>query len=120
MKPLFQLFLVTALLDASVAHAGGDAKNGELIYSSRCIACHSIDSSRTGPSHRGVVGRKAGSVADFDYSAALKKSKVVWNEKTLDKWLENPEKLIPGQKMGYSVPDAKDRQDLIAYLKNQK
>jgi cytochrome c len=66
-----------------------------------------------------VVGRKAGSVIDFDYSPALKKSKVIWNEKTLDKWLTNPEKFIPGQKMGFSVSDAKEREDLIAYLKSQ-
>lgn len=120
MTLLFRVLGATALLTTSTVHAAGDARNGELIYSSRCIACHSIDTSRTGPSHRGVVGRKAGSVADFDYSAALKKSKVIWNEKTLNKWLENPEQFIPGQKMGYSVPDAKDRQDLIAYLRSQK
>lgn len=116
----FRLLGPTALLTSSLVYAAGDARNGELIYSSRCIACHSIDASRTGPSHRGVVGRKAGSVADFDYSPALKKSKVIWNEKTLYRWLENPEQSIPGQKMGYSVPDAKDRKDLIAYLKTQK
>lgn len=120
MKPLFHLLALTALLHSSLACAEGDAKNGKLIYSSRCIACHSIDANRTGPAHRGVFGRKAGSVADFDYSPALKKSKVIWNETTLNKWLENPEKLIPGQKMGYSVPDAQDRKDLIAYLKSQR
>ena len=120
MTLLFRLLGTTALLTGSMTCAAGDASKGETIYSSRCIACHSIDASRTGPSHRGVVGRKAGGVADFDYSAALRKSKVVWNEKTLDKWLENPEQFIPGQKMGYSVPDAQDRKDLIAYLKTQK
>ena len=120
MTLFFQLIGATALLTSSLVYAAGDARNGELIYSSRCIACHSIDANRTGPSHRGVYGRKAGSVADFDYSVALKKSKVIWNEKTLNKWLENPEQFIPGQKMGYSVPDAKDRKDLIAYLKSQQ
>lgn len=120
MKPLFHLLAMTALLHSALACADGDARNGELIYSSRCIACHSIDANRTGPAHRGVFGRKAGTVADFNYSAALKKSRVIWNETTLNKWLENPEKFIPGQQMGYSVPDAKDRKDLIAYLKSQQ
>lgn len=121
MKSLVYLSLVAAsLLNNSLAYASGDARNGKLLYAARCIGCHSIDANRTGPAHRGVYGRKAGSVADFSYSAALRKSKLIWNEKNLNQWLENPEKRIPGQKMGYSVPDAKDRQDLIAYLKSQK
>ena len=119
MKTICYLFTVVACLSISFAYASGDAINGKLLYSSRCIACHSIDENLAGPAHRGVFKRKAGSVIDFDYSPALKKSKVIWNEKTLDKWLTNPEKFIPGQKMGYSVSDAKDREDLIAYLKSQ-
>lgn len=119
MKTICCLFTVAACLSSSFAYASGDAKNGKLLYASRCIACHSIDANLAGPAHRGVFGRKAGSVIDFDYSPALKKSTVIWNEKTLDKWLTNPEKFVPGQQMGYSVSDAKDRKDLIAYLKSQ-
>lgn len=119
MKTAFVLFGLAACLHISPVHAAGDAENGRLQYASRCIACHSIDVSLAGPAHRGVFGAKAGSVAGFDYSPALRKSKVIWNEKTLDKWLSNPERLIPGQKMGYSVSDAKTREDLIAYLKTQ-
>lgn len=119
MKTICCLFTVAACLGSPFAYAGGDTMNGKLLYASRCIACHSMDVNLAGPAHRGVFGRKAGSVIDFDYSPALKKSRVIWNEKTLDKWLANPEKLIPGQKMGYSVSDAKEREDLIAYLKSQ-
>ncbi len=119
MKTIYCWFLVAACLGGSPVYAAGDAQNGKLLYSSHCIACHSLDANLAGPAHRGVFGRKAGSVRGFDYSAALKESKVIWNEKTLDKWLANPEKFIPGQKMGYSVSDAKDRRDLIAYLKSQ-
>jgi cytochrome c len=119
MKTICSLFVVAACLCSPFAQAGGNAENGKQLYASRCIACHSIDASLAGPAHRGVFGRKAGSVVDFDYSPALKKSAVIWNEKTLDKWLENPEKFIPGQKMGYSVSDAKEREDLIAYLRTQ-
>ena len=64
----------------------------------------------------GVVGRKVASVAGFEYSEDLQKSGIVWTTSTLDRWLTDPEKTIPGQKMGYSVPEANDRADLIAWL----
>jgi cytochrome c len=99
------------------ARAAGDAVRGEQLYVSRCGACHSLDENRAGPAHRGVFGRKAGAASGYDYSPALKASGVVWNERTLDRWLANPEKLVRGQKMGFSVPDRKDRADVIAYLK---
>ena len=66
-----------------------------------------------------MFGRKAGSAAGYAYSPAVKASAIVWNEKTLDQWLAGPEKLIPGQKMGYLVPSAQDRADLIAYLQQE-
>ena len=104
----------TALYGATA----GDASLGKALYESRCIACHSIEENRVGPAHHGVFGRKAGLAAGYQYSDSVRKSKIIWSEKTLDKWLKNPEKLIPGQKMGYSVAEARDRQDLIAYLKS--
>ena len=104
------------LPSASAMGEAGDAARGRELYESRCVACHSIDANRVGPAHKGVVGRKAGSLADYDYSAALKSSAIVWSASTLDRWLADPEKLIPGQKMGYSVPSAQDRADLIAWL----
>lgn len=110
--------VILILLGTATAYAAGDIKTGEALYNSRCIACHSVDANRVGPMHRGVFGRKAGTVADYEYSAALKASKIVWNDQTLNKWLEDPEVLIPGQNMGYSVESAQDRQDLIAYLKS--
>ena len=102
---------------ASAVFAAGDAARGQQLYESRCIACHSVDQSRVGPAHQGVFGRRAGRVADYDYSPALKASKLVWSEKTLDAWLANPERVIAGQKMCYQVTDANDRADLIAYLR---
>ena len=99
------------------AHAAGDPQRGLALYQSRCAACHSIDYNGTGPAHKGVFGRKAGSAPEYLYSAAVNASNIVWTDKTLDKWLKNPEKLIPGQKMGFSVSDARDRADLIAYLR---
>ena len=108
---------LAALAFLPAAQAAGDAARGEQLYVSRCGACHSLDENRAGPAHRGVFGRKAGMAKGFDYSPALKKSGIVWNEKTIDRWLTDPEKLVRGQKMGFTVPDAKDRADVIAYLK---
>lgn len=120
MKGNATTFILFAVLCANVpAHAAGDATRGEQLYEARCTGCHSLDANRIGPMHRGVFGRKAGTVGDFDYSAAVKRATIVWNDKTLDQWLTNPEKLIPGQKMGYRVAEAIDRNDLIAYLKRE-
>jgi cytochrome c len=113
------LALATALFCSATAPAASaaDAGHGEEIYNSRCIACHSPDANRVGPKHRGVVGRTAGSVPDFNYSKAVKSSGVVWSEETLDQWLTNPQAFIPGQRMNFKVADPNDRADLIAYLK---
>ena len=66
--------------------------------------------------HKNLIGRKAGSAPGYGYSPALKDSKVVWGPDTLTRWLTDPEKFIPGQKMFISVPDAKERSDLVAFL----
>jgi cytochrome c len=103
----------------AAAHATGvtgNALRGKAIYESRCTACHSLDHSRIGPAHRGVFGRHAARVPDFDYSPALRRANVTWTAPNLDRWLTNPEAVIPGQKMGYSVPDRQDRADVIAFL----
>jgi cytochrome c len=115
-KPITIVLTVTLMSIASAVFAAGDAARGQELYQSRCTGCHSVDQNRIGPAHQGVFGRRAGQVAGYDYSGALKASKVVWSEKTLDAWLRNPERTIPGQKMGFQVTDAKDRADLIAYL----
>jgi cytochrome c len=102
------------------AAADGDAAYGEELYNSRCVACHSPDANRVGPRHRGVVGRRAGSLPDFNYSKALKGSDVVWDDQTLDRWLTNPQAFIPGQRMNFRVANPNDRADIIAYLKTLK
>lgn len=99
--------------------AAADAARGQTLYKTMCVACHSIDYNGVGPAHKGLIGKKAGSRADYVYSPAVKTSSIVWADRTLDKWLANPEKLIPGQKMGFMVPLAKDRADLIAYLQKE-
>jgi cytochrome c len=97
----------------------GDAARGKTLYQA-CAACHSIDENDVGPKHRGVVGRRAGSVADYAYSPALKRSDLAWDEATLDRWLTNPSALVPGTKMFFKLDDAQARADVIAYLREQK
>ena len=114
------------LMTASIAMAqssnstAGSAIKGKEIYDARCSACHSVDDNRVGPMHLGVFGRKAGSVKSYSYSEALSKSKVIWNRDTLTAWLTNPEALIPGQRMGYSMDNAQDRENVVAYLATLK
>ena len=95
----------------------GDANRGTEIYT-RCQACHALQYDRTGPRHCGLVGRKAGSVPGFEYSAAMQRSKLFWDERTLDRFLANPPAVVPGTTMTYAgVADARERADLIAYLR---
>ncbi len=96
---------------------GGDAARGEAIYE-RCIACHSLDRNRTGPKHCGLLGRRAGSLPDFEYSPAMRASAIVWDEQTLDRFLAAPTKVVPGTSMGYAgIDDPRERADLIAWLR---
>jgi cytochrome c len=94
-----------------------DAARGGEIYE-RCAACHSLDRNRTGPKHCGLLGRRAGSLPDFEYSPAMRASGIVWSEPTLDRFLAAPTAVVPGTYMGYAgIDDARERTDLIAYLK---
>jgi cytochrome c len=93
----------------------GDPTRGKTLYEA-CMACHSIDEDDVGPRHRGVVGRVAGTVPGYAYSPALKASHIVWDPDTLDRWLTNPQALVPGAKMFFAMPNARDRADVIAYL----
>ena len=89
---------------------------GLAVYQDLCINCHQIDKNGIGPMHRGVVGRSVGKAPGYAYSSALAGSKLVWTPVQLNRWLTDPEALIPGQKMGVKLADANDRSDVIAYL----
>lgn len=98
--------------------APGSVEAGKALYQARCAACHSLDYNGIGPAHRGVFGRLAGQAPGYlNYSPALRGTRQLWNEATLDSWLKDPEKFAPGQRMGVNVPDEQDRAHLIAYLK---
>jgi cytochrome c len=98
----------------------GDSARGVRVFRA-CAACHTFDPGRhlTGPSLAGVWGRKAAALEDFlRYSAALKGSGIVWNERTLDAWLANPGKAVPGNYMLFGgIGNASARADLVAYLR---
>ena len=97
----------------------GNAVHGKTFYQS-CTGCHSIDENDVGPKHRGVVGRQAGVIPGYAYSSALKKSGLAWTLVNLDRWLTNPQKMVPGTKMYFSVSNSQNRADIIAYLATQR
>src|SRR5262249_34834248 len=117
-RALFVAAATTTMIAAGPASAAGDAVRGEKLYQD-CHNCHSIEKNDVGPRHKGVIGRMAGTVPNYDYSDALKKSGIVWTENNLDKWLTDPQALVPGTKMFYGVDDAQDRADIIAFLKDK-
>ena len=95
----------------------GDPVRGEALYA-RCLGCHALTYNRTGPKHCGLFGRRAGSLAGFNYSAAMEGADVVWTDSTLDRFLANPNAMFPGTTMGYAgIPNAQERADLIAWLR---
>jgi cytochrome c len=100
--------------------AAGDAAHGAQLFRA-CAACHSLqpDRNMTGPSLAGLWGRKAGSLPSFArYSPALKSSDIVWDERTLDGWLKDPRRDVPGNRMTFpGIKDDRARADLIAFLK---
>jgi cytochrome c len=108
------------VLPFSAAHAQ-DVDAGKKVFS-QCAACHSIDGSNgAGPSLKGIVGSKAGDFPGFRFSRAMKNSGAVWDEKMLDAFIANPRAAMPGNLMPYSgLTDAKQRADLVAYLKTLK
>ena len=114
---------VFAVLAASAAAHAADAKNGQGVFT-RCMACHTDKKGApngVGPNLFGVVGRKAGTMADFSYSPALKNSNIVWTNQKLDAWIANPMKMVPGTRMAFAgISDPKQRADLIAYLDTLK
>ena len=102
-----------------VPAAVGDAVHGATVYQV-CTGCHSLDEDDVGPRHRGVVGRAAGAIQGYPYSPALKASGVVWTPEALDRWLQNPQALVPGTKMFFALTSPQDRADVIAYLVDQR
>ncbi len=106
---------VSILATSSQAQTSG--KHGKELFEKRCGGCHAMDRDKEGPRLAGVYGRAAASVASFDYSAGLKTSHIKWTDESLDKWLADPEKLVPDNDMTFHVESPDERREIIAYLK---
>src|SRR5579871_4713581 len=97
-----------------------DVEKGRRLFMMKCGMCHTVDANgpkKMGPNLHGLVGRKAGSLAGYNYSSAMSSSAIVWSAATLDSYLENPHRDVPNDKMPFAgLPNKSDRDDLIAYL----
>jgi cytochrome c len=105
-----------ALLVTGLAQA--QTPSGEQIYKQRCQMCHVVKAgapSMLGPNLAGVVGRPAGT-AKFNYSPAMKATKITWTKDTLNTYLAGPGKMVPGTRMVVNVSDATQRKAVIGYL----
>jgi len=114
------LGLVAFLVAQGSAAAAGDVAKGKALFEGQCAACHSVAPGENGigPTLAGVYGQPAASTPGFQFSGALKSSKIVWTDAALDKFLADPQSDVPGTKMPYmGLPDAADRADVVAYLK---
>ena len=110
--------LLMTLLPLAAARADGDPARGEARFQ-ECAACHRLEAgaNEVGPSLHGIFMRKAGELADFRYSPAMKRSGVVWTAQTIEKYIADPQAMIPANRMPYAgMASASDRADLIAYL----
>ncbi len=122
MKNFLILAVSMTLLGALPARAQ-DAAAGEGVFKRQCAICHAVVQGKNmiGPSLFGIVGRKAGTVPNFRYSAANRDSGITWDEAQLDPYLTNPKAVIPGTIMVYvGQKDPQQRANLIAYLASLK
>jgi cytochrome c len=104
---------------AGSAAGAGDASRGQALFEKRCTGCHSLDRNRQGPMLQGVFGRASGTAPGYAYSDALRKAAIIWDEKSLEKWLTDPDQFISGNNMDFLVAKPQDRADLIAYLRRE-
>jgi cytochrome c len=123
MKGLYVLavaVLVTMSFGVFVAFSDGNSARGQRVFGA-CAACHSLqpDQNMTGPSLANLWGRKTGDLPSFNrYSPALKSANIVWSDKTLDEWIEDPQHIVPDNQMTFAgIKDARQRADLLAFLK---
>jgi len=106
------------LFCAGNAAAADPITEGRTLYQNKCGGCHSIETNRIGPRHRGVVGRRVASVPDYDYSPALKQLGGIWTPARLDLWLSDTQKMAPGSRMYLALDAATQRRLIIAYLQS--
>lgn len=109
----------SSMSSAAGAAASGDPVRGAQTFAANCGACHSLDASRVGPALRGVYGRRAGTASRYSYSPALRTSNITWSAQMLDRWLQGPERVVPGTRMRFRLADPNRRADVVAFLRQQ-
>ena len=110
-----QVLALLVTLGATAA-AAAQPQDGATVFEDRCSGCHVPGGGGQGPSLAGVVGRKAGAVAGFDYSEALKASGIVWTPARIEQFIADPAATVPGTAMPVRVPDAAVRAAIVSYL----
>jgi cytochrome c len=110
------LMASSAVLPSRADGEGG--QEGQAVFQKRCGGCHALDGDHEGPRLRGVVGRMAGTVKTFKYSAPLQNARFAWDEAKLDKWLTDTESVVPDNDMAFRVPKQEERAAIISYLKS--
>jgi len=114
----FRIAVLIGIWAASLWSAEGDlTSRGREVYEKRCGGCHAPDNAKVGPPLRSIFGRRAAADPSFPYSDGLKKAGLVWDEATLDRWLSDPEAVVPDNDMGFRLSRAEERSAVIAYLK---
>ncbi len=109
-----------AIIASATVAAAADAEHGEAVFQ-QCAACHTDKPGAIGPSLRGVYGRKSASVDGFRYSDAMKRADLTWDETNLRDYISNPQAKVKGNRMPFAgLTNAKDLDDLIAFLKDYK
>jgi cytochrome c len=93
-------------------------ERGKDLFARRCSGCHALDLNKEGPRLRGVYGRSAASAPGFEYSEALKRAGIRWDDASLDRWLSDPDAMAPDTDMAFRVADGEERKAVIAYLKS--
>lgn len=111
------LFLAPLLSRANDIQPG-NVDQGKAVFEKRCTGCHSLDDNKEGPHLRGVFGRKAGKLAGFDFSDAMKNAQFTWDAAALDKWLTDTESVVPNNDMSFHVPNPQERADVIRFLES--
>lgn len=118
-KAILWAGIVLPLSFVSAQAAGGDAAMGKKQFAV-CMACHTVEAggpNKVGPNLHGIIGRKAGTGANFAYSDAMKKADITWSEESINQYLLKPKEFVPGNKMAFlGVPKDDMRANIIAYI----